>query len=142
VPSYSSLDAVSSAIYAALNVSALLALAPGGVGDDIAQLTAYPCVLYEVAEAPMHGYGTKPGTGRTLEISLRLYVYSQYAGMAQAQQVMAKAIQLLADAPAVTGYGSWAIFHDETIPVGAELIAGVQVNELAANFRLYITEVP
>jgi hypothetical protein len=137
---YSALSPVSAAIYAALNVAGMLALAPGGVGDDIAQGTGYPFVLYEVSETPMHGYGTKPGTGRTLEMAIRLYVFSQYDGLSQAQAVMAKAIQLLADAPAVAGYGSWAIFHDETIPVGSELIAGVRVNEIAANLRLYVTE--
>lgn len=139
---YSALSPVSAAVYTALNVSALTALAPGGVGDDVAQGTGYPFVLYDVAETPLHGLGTKPGTGRTLEMSLRLHVYTQYDGMSQAQAVMAKAIQLLADAPAVTGFGSWAIFHDETVPVGAEVIAGVPVNELVANLRLYVTEIP
>lgn len=137
---YSALSPVSVAVYAALNVAGLTALAPGGVCDDVPQKPTFPFVLYEVAETTLHGFGTKPGTGRTSEIGLRLHVYSTYDGMSQAQAVMAKAIELLADAPAVTGFGSWALFHDETIPLGEELIAGVAVNELVANFRIYLTE--
>lgn len=139
---YSALSAVSAAIYSALNVSDLIALAPGGVCDDVAQGSSYPFLLYAVSEEPWHGMGTKPGTGRTLQVSLRLHVFSQYAGMSQAQAVMAKAIQLLTEPPSVTGFGSWAIFHDETVPIGPELVAGVSVHELAANLRLYVTEIP
>jgi hypothetical protein len=137
---YSALDAVSAAIFTALNVAALTALAPGGVADVLAQNTTFPCVLYEVSEKMIGGIGTKPGTGRTLEISLRLHVFSQYAGMKEAQGVMAKAIELLKDAPAVVGFGSWAIFHDETLSLPHELVAGVPVRELVSNWRLYVTE--
>lgn len=141
MPSYSALDPVTVAVYNALNVAALLALAPGGVGDDIAQLTVYPNVLIEVSEHTVGGLGTKAGTGkRTLDIDLRLHVFSQYAGFLEAQQVMAKCIELLADAPAVTGYGSWAIFHDDTVPLPGTLIAGARANELVGMFRLYVSE--
>ena len=138
---YSALSPVSAAVYTALNVAALTDLAPGGVGDDIAQLSSYPSVLYEVDESNLGGLGTKPGTGRTMEIGLRLHVFSTYQGFSEAQAVMKKAIELLADAPAVTGYGSWAIFHDDTVPLAAELIAGVKINELVGLFRIYVTEV-
>ena len=138
---YSSLDAVSAAIYTTLNVAGLTALATGGVGDAIEQLTSRPCVLYEVSERIVGGLGSKPGTGkRTIQVDLRLHAFSEYQGFYEAQQVIAKCIELLADAPAVTGYGSWAIFHDETIPLGGELVAGVRVNELVANCRLYVSE--
>lgn len=139
---YSALPAVSAAIFGALNVQGLLALAPGGVGDDIPQGSVFPFVLFDVGETPIGQMGGKPGTGRTLEIALRLHVYSQYVGMSQAQAVMAKCIQLLASPPAVSGFDSWAIFHDETVPVGRELIAGVVVNECVANLRLFVTETP
>jgi hypothetical protein len=141
VSTYSSLDAVSSAVYTTLNVAALTALAPGGVGDAIEQRTGFPYVLYEVQERVVGGLGSKPGTGkRTLEVDLRVHVFSQYVGMIEAQQVMAKCIELLADAPVVTGYGSWAIFHDGTVPLPGEIVAGVVVNELVANMRLMVSE--
>jgi hypothetical protein len=139
--SYSALSAVSAAVYTALNVAALTALAPGGVGDNIAQLATFPNVLYEVSERVMGGLGSKPGTGkRTLEVDLRLHVFSAYAGFFEAQRAMAKCIELLANPPTVTGYGSWAIFHDETIPLAGQMVAGVTVNELVANLRLYVSE--
>lgn len=140
-PTYSALSPVSAAIYAALNVSALTTLAPGGVGDDIAQGTSYPFVLYEVHERTLNGFGSRPGIGnRTLEMDLRLHVFSQFQGFSQAQAVLAKCIQLLATPPTVTGYGSWAIFWDDAIPLSAQLVAGVRVNELVANGRLYVGE--
>jgi hypothetical protein len=142
-PSYSSLDAVSAAVYTTLNVASLLALAPGGVGDAIEQLTARPCVLYAVSERVQAGFGAgnKAGAGgRTLEVDLRLHVFSEYVGFYEAQSVMSECIRLLADPPTVAGYGSWAIYHDETIPLGREIVAGVVVNELVANMRLYVSE--
>jgi len=140
-PSYSALSPVSAAIFTALNVAALTALAPGGVGDAVAQVTTFPYVLYEVSERVMGGLGSKPGTGkRSLEVDLRLHVFSTHIGFSEAQAVMAKCIELLKDPPAVAGYGSWAIFHDETIPLAGETVAGVRVNELVANMRLYVSE--
>jgi hypothetical protein len=139
VTSYSALAPVSAAVFAALNVAALTAIAPGGVTDDVPQGAAFPVVLYEVSERPHGGFGTKPGVvGQLPEVELTVHVYSQYGGMVEAQTVMAKVIELLASPPAVTGYASWAIFHDETIPVGDELLAGVKVKELVAKFRLYV----
>ena len=137
--SYSALAPVSAAIFTALNVAALLALAPGGVGDDIAQGTGYPFVLYEVHETPQGGLGTKPGSaGVVVELDLRLHVFSQFDGYSEAQAVIAKAIELLADPPAVSGYASVAIFHDEVITLGDQIVAGVKVKELVATARLYV----
>jgi hypothetical protein len=47
-------------------------------------------------------------------------------------------IGALATAPTVTGYSSWAIFHDDTINLGDQLVAGVKVKELVARFRLFV----
>ncbi len=136
--SYSALSPVSAGIFAALNVAGLTALAPGGVGDDIGQNTGYPYVLYEVSERAMGGLGTKPGHGQLPEIDLRVHVFSRYEGLKEAQAVMDKVMQLLADPPAVTGYSSWAIFHDETINLGDQVIAGVKTKEVVGLFRLYV----
>ena len=51
---------------------------------------------------------------------------------------MDKVIELLADPPSVTGYSSWAIFHDETQNLGDQIVAGLKVKELVAMFRLYV----
>lgn len=135
---YSALDAVSSGIFAALNIAAVTALATGGVGDDIAQKTAYPFVLYEVHEKALGGFGTKPGRGQLPQIDLLVHVFSQYEGLSEAQGVMDQVLKALADPPAVTGYSSWAIFHDETINLGDQIVAGIKVKELVARFRLFV----
>jgi hypothetical protein len=136
--SYSALSPVSVGIFAVLNVAGLTALATGGVCDDVAQNTGYPFVLYEVHERAIGGFGTKPGTKQLAEIDLMVHVFSQFQGMSEAQSVMDKVIELLKDAPAVTGYSSWAIFHDETLNLGDQDVGGVKVKELVARFRLYV----
>ena len=138
-----SLDAVSSAIYTTLNVASLLALAPGGAGELIEQLTARPCVLYVVQERVVAGFGSgnKPGGGtRTLECDVRLHVFDVGDSLVQTRAVMSECMRLLADPPSVTGYGSWAIFWDDVIPLVGEIVAGVVVNELVANMRLMVSE--
>lgn len=138
--SYSALSPVAAGVFAVLNVAALTALAPGGIGDDIAQGTGYPFVLVELNEKAMGGFGTKPGLGMLPEIDLRVHVFSQFQGWSEAQAVMATVLQLLADPPTVSGFASWAIFHDRTIQLADEAIAGVKVKELVALFRLYVEE--
>lgn len=136
--SYSALSPVSVGVYAVLNVASLTALAPGGVHDDVPQGTTYPFVLFEVQESRQGGFGTRPGLGTLPEIALRVHVFSRFEGFGEAQAVMAKVIELLKDPPAVSGYSSWAIFHDETIPLQDQAVNNVKVKELVANFRLYV----
>lgn len=136
--SYSALSPVSAGIYAALNIAAVTALALGGIGDDIAQGTGYPFVLYEVHEKAMGGFGTKPGHGQLPQIDLIVHVFSQFEGMSEAQGVMNQVLAALADPPTVSGYASWAIFHDETINLGDQIVAGIKVKELVARFRLFV----
>src|SRR4051812_6260004 len=89
-----------------LNVSALLAIAPGGVWGDLPQTQVYPCVLLDVSEdRSQSGLGTKPGTGGSLlQVDLRVHVFSRYGGMKECQAVMAKVIELLNVAVTVNGY--------------------------------------
>lgn len=140
-PSYSPLGAVSVGVYAALNVSAVTTLATGGVFDDVPQQVEFPFVLFEVAEAAQWGgFGTKAGVDALPEIDLRVHVYSQYQGFKEAQAVMVQVIKALVPTPTVSGYSSWAIFHDETTAFGDEVVAGQKCKELVARFRLYVEE--
>lgn len=142
----SSLSQVSAGVYAVLNVSAMTALATGGVGDDLAQRTstASPFLWIEVANesaAAARGFGTKPGTvGRLLEIDLRLHAFFRGESKKVGQDVIKKAIELLADPPAVTGFNSWAIFHDDTLTFDQVDIAGEKQTEIVAMLRLYVEE--
>lgn len=137
--SYSALSPVSAAIYTALNVAALTDLAPGGVSDVIPQNTAYPMVLFEVSEAQqMGGFGSKPGRKQLPEMDVRVHVFSQAQNLSEAQGILDVAIGLLADAPSVSGYSSWAIFHDSTVDLGDQVVANITVHEIVALFRLYV----
>lgn len=137
--SYSALAPASAGLYAALNVPAVTSLALGGVGDDIGQGTAFPFVLFEVHETPIGHLGSQPGrSGQLPQIDVLVHVFSQYGGMKDAQAVMAAVIGALVSPPAVTGYASWAIFHDSTINLGDQLVAGVKVKELVARFRWFV----
>lgn len=132
---------VSVAVYRVLQDAAFAALCPGGVFDSVPQAPSYPFLLYEVTETQQRGgLGTKPGVGTLPEIEIRLHVYSTAGGFRECQQILGKAIALLADPPTVSGYASWAIFHDQTIPLPDEQIIGVTVQELVALLRLYVQE--
>jgi hypothetical protein len=140
VSAYSALSPVSIGVFTALNVAALAAVAPGGVGDDIAQGTGYPFVLYTVAEEEVDGLGSTSGTpGLVVEIDLLVQVFSQYGGMSEAQAVLAKVKELLRTPPTVTGFTSVDIFRrGPSVDLGDQLVAGVKVKELAQRFALFL----
>lgn len=139
---FTPLSPVAEAVYGVLQDPALGTLAPGGVWGDVPQNPTFPFVWFEVSEDQQHGgFGTKPGRGALPEIDLRLHVFQgNYGTMRDAEAAMARAIELLADPPAVTGYSSWAIFHDQTIPLPDAELNGVKVLELVARFRLFVEE--
>lgn len=138
---YSALEPVSNALYATLNVAGMTALATGGVGTDIGQNSGFPFLWIEASERVVPTLGTKPGTGRTLELDVRLHAYVEGERWAPAQAIAAKALELLADAPTVTGFNAPAIFHDDTLQFDEQLIAGVKVKELVVMLRLFVDEV-
>jgi Protein of unknown function (DUF3168) len=138
MPSFSALAPASAGIYTALNVAALTALVPGGVADVFIPGTAFPCVLFEVSDNKQWGgMGTQPGRGQLPELDVRVHVFTQDQNLSNAQQIIAKCIELLATPPAVALYGSWAIFHDQTLDMGDQVVANVTVHEIVAIFRLY-----
>lgn len=136
------MDAVSAAVYSALTASAgVLAAAPGGVSDDVPQNPTFPFLLYETRERYTGALGTKPGSGAQYEIDLVLHAYAQAAasgGMKLCEALISEAILALADPILVSGFSDWAHLHDETIPVGDELVAGIKVKEVVAKMRLEV----
>lgn len=132
---YSALSPVSVAVYALLNVPALLALAPGGATDDIPQAASLPLVFYEVEERDVRGFGT----GGLPEVTLRVHVYSDYQGMKEGQVAIRKVIELLKDQSlTIVGYNHCGkVFYDQTALVPDTALNGVKVHELVAFFRIY-----
>lgn len=133
---YLALSPVSVAVYAALNVAGLTALAPGGVYADVPQPPVFPFVLFEVQERDVRGFGT----GSLPEVALRVHAFSTYEGPYEAQTIIAKVIELLKDvALTVTGYAQCGrVFYDETVALPNEEINGVKCYELVAQFRIYV----
>lgn len=135
---YLSLSPVSVALYSALNVAGMTALATGGIYDDVPQAVTFPFVFYEVQERDVRGFGT----GGLPEVTLRVHAFSQSTTMAAAQSIIAKAIELLRDqALTVTGYTqAGRVFYDETVPLSDQIVNGVKCHELVASFRIYLEE--
>lgn len=132
---YLALSPVTAAVYTALNVAALTALAPGGVYDALPQAPTYPCVLIEASERNVGGFGP----GSLPEVTLRVHVFSAYKGFKEAQAAMNKVIQLLRDQSlAISGYAQCGlVFYDRTLNVGDVEVNGVLVHELVGDFRIY-----
>lgn len=134
---YSSLSAVGTAVYSALNVAGLTALATGGIYDAVPQTAVLPFVWYQVEEEDIGGLGTKALN----EVSLEVHSFSAYDGQAQNHAIIKKAIELLRyTTPAVTGYSTWFLVHDDTTAIPDQVINGVPCRELIARFRVYVEE--
>jgi len=130
------LSPVSAAVFTALNVAALTALTPGGMGDDIPQPATFPFVWSEVQERDVRGLGR----GSLPEVAVRVHAFSTYEGAREAQQITAKVIELLKDQRlTVSGYTQCGeVFYDETVTLPNEAINGVKCYELVALFRIYV----
>ncbi|HUU84185.1 MAG TPA: hypothetical protein VM243_11845 [Phycisphaerae bacterium] len=142
-PSYCPLASVGDAVVQALAQDATLAaLAPGGVATDVDESPTFPFVLVEVLHAgDLGGFGTKPGLGAVPDMELRLHVFQgEHGTLRNAQIVIARAVAVMADPPAVSGYGRIGIFHESTIPLADQELRGVKVFEIVASFRLLIEE--
>jgi hypothetical protein len=139
VTSYSALSPVSVGVYTALNVAAVTSLARAASATTSRRAPGIRSCSTRCTRQPQAHMGSQPGrSGQLPQIDLTVHVFSQFAGLSEAQAVMNAVIGALATAPAVTGYSSWAIFHDDTINLGDQLVAGVKVKELVAKFRLYV----
>lgn len=130
------LDPVSVAVFGKLDVAALQTLATGGIFDDIPQEVLFPCVLYEVSERDIRGFGT----GGLPEVSLRVHAFG--LDLVGLQAIVAQVITLLKDvALTVSGYSMCGhVFYDDTLIVSDALINGVKCHELVVNFRIYVEQ--
>jgi hypothetical protein len=143
VTSYSPLSPVSAAIYNALNVAALTALAPGGVNDVVPQGSARPYVYFEISTAGQHGgFGTYPGHGDVTELEVTIHGISDQENVSQCQALVAAAIGLLFAAPlTVAGYTVCSALPMPDIQIlnlGDQVIANVVVHEEVAIVRLIV----
>ncbi len=143
--SYSPLPPVSAAVFTALNVAALLAIAVGGVVDASQLGTATrPYVFFEVSNpTQLGGFGTWPGHGDVPKLELRVHAISDQPNVSESQAVLALCVQLLyqVGALSVSGYTVCAnqpMTDIQRLNLGDQLIAGVVVHEEVAIIPLIV----
>lgn len=144
---YSPLSAVSAGIYAALNVAALLTLAPGGVFDTVVpEGTTFPYVSFRVEPeyAPAFGARAGSGPGSLTKLSLRCSMFSLDAGgMKTCQAIDAVLHQLLEVGPpylVASGVNVWRLDFDRSQQVPDQLYGGQRVQELVSDWSLDVEE--
>lgn len=123
---------LSVAIYGLLNVAAFTALS--SIVDDVPESPTGTFTWYAVRPDPIRTFGKD-----LADCEIRLRIFSPYAGMKQAQAVLAQAIALLhepATPPTITGWTYIAGFYTGTcIQLPEELVGGVKFKRLDALFR-------
>ena len=131
---YRLLDVLSAAIFTALDVPALTALATGGISDDPAQATAFPYVVYELGKRNLGGLGTS----ELAEADLRVRAFTKGPGLKSVQAIDATVQELLTNqALTMTGYTqAGRVFYDDTILVPVSEINGEKVHEVISTFRI------
>jgi hypothetical protein len=136
VGTLSALAPIAAAAYAALNVAAYTALSTGGIFDDVPEGTKAPFTWLTVRESPFNTFGRG---GKDAE--LQVHVFSAYAGMQQAQTILAKALALLQETtPAVTGFTTLLLEYLGAQPYPDEVIGGVRAKHLVGRFRWLVEE--
>ncbi|HXH05857.1 MAG TPA: DUF3168 domain-containing protein [Vicinamibacterales bacterium] len=130
----SALSPVARAAYQALSDPAFLALSTGGVYDDVPEGAARPHTVLSVQELDDSPFGAM-----ALDVLLRVDVYSEYAGSRQAQQILAKAIELLHHRPlTVEGFSSVFVTYEGAETWPDQLVGGVRVKLLRGRFRVQV----
>ena len=93
--------ALQTAIYNALNVSAVTSTLSCGVYDEVIEGNTYPFIT--LGEETVIDYGTKDLTGA--ETTINIHIWSQYKGSKQTKEIMDKVHDLLHDGSlTVTGF--------------------------------------
>lgn len=133
----SPLTPIASALYEALNVDSLKALALGGVFDDVPVNPTFPFVLCTIDATFTGGLGTNWSTQGCWELPFRIYIYSQYAGWQEAQGILAEVVSLIEGGLAANGFDISATFNDTAHEFADQLIAGVKCKELVLSGRIY-----
>jgi hypothetical protein len=137
MPHLSAIDAVTEAVYDALNVAGMTALATGGVFTNVPQATAFP---YVRIESPVESrFDTMGRAGK--ELSISVHVFSTYAGPTQAAVILSKAIELLHyQALTIAGHDTVTVQYESGQDVGDEVINGVTVYHYVAVFNVMVQQ--
>jgi hypothetical protein len=142
----SAIRAVQTAIYSRLAGDAtLLALATGGVHNDVPDGQDYPHVLISAArEKAWHTFGTA-ATGLGWDVVVPIFTRSRYAGDKEALEIHDRIVALLNFAAlTVTGYTSvmceYAPGGDMTGQVMVIDVDKIETRQVVAEFRVRVRQ--
>jgi len=122
------------AVYAVLNGDATLGALVTGVYDEVPENTAYPYVAVETSSEVPHNYFGALGK----EVTLRVFVLSDYLGAKEGLAIVDRVLVLLADvALTITGYTHVHTWHEDTAAIR---IAADRVRETIIRFRVIAQE--
>jgi hypothetical protein len=139
--SASAIGAVQVATYAVLSTdAALLALAPGGVHNDIPDGEVYPHVLISrPTEKAWNTFGG-PNTGFGRQVLLRTHIYSRYKGDSEACDILNRIVELLDFQPmTVAGFGA-AMVEYEGARILVEAIDKIETRHAVPEFRVWVNQ--
>lgn len=133
----SAIDAVLTALYTALNVAGMTALATGGVYTNVPQKTAFP---YVRLDSPTENrLDTMGRAGKT--VSVQVHIFSDNSGPTQAAGILSKAIELLHyQTISVTGHTVLAVQYQTGFDAGDEVINGVSVYHYVGIFDVIVQQ--
>jgi hypothetical protein len=132
---------IQTAIYAVLSADAtLLALAEGGVHNDVPDGQAYPHVLISRAtEMPQHALGG-PATGLGWRNIIRIHTYSRYQGDREAMLIDERICTLLNfQTLTVTGFAS-VIVAREQMRLLVEAIEKIETRHLVSEYAVTVQQ--
>ena len=133
----SSLEPVSEAVYGLLNVSAMQALATGGIYEDVPQDTSYPFVWYTVRENDVDGTFAQV----FFDCRVTVHAFSQYEGNQENQTIINKAVDLLRNqTPSVTNFTALQLIHNSSTGLPDEDINGIKTKHMMCEFQLTVSE--
>lgn len=130
-----SMSAVAVGVYTALNVAGLTALVSTRIYDSVPRNPTYPFVAYAIDKREARGMGTT----ELPELTLRVSVFSKSETQAEAQAIVAKVEQLLADATlTISGYRmAGKVVWRESFDLGETEINGVKSREWVSQFTVW-----
>lgn len=133
----SAITAVLTAVYAALNVAGMTALATGGVHNGLPQTVTYPFVRIGDATETREDCMGQPGK----DVLVRVHVFDQARTDLAIANIVSKAVELLHyQALTVSGHTLVCSQYQQAFPAGNENINGRETRHHVAEFLVTVRQ--
>ncbi len=137
MPQQSAIGAVLTAVYTALNVAGMTALATGGVHNGLPATVSYPFVRIGDATETREDCMGQPGK----DVLVRVHVFNNARSDLTISSIVSKAVELLHYAAlSVSGHTLVASQYQQAYPAGNENINGVEVRHHVAEFLVTVRQ--